>query len=111
MTTNSTSTPVETLAAAETRVKVEHERLSHTLAQLQTRLDPRERANRAAHEARVAGRTAANIAREKPEIIAGVAAVTTLFLARRRIAALFRRRRKDTPPADAGLTPVMRIEA
>lgn len=102
--------PVQHLAAAETRVSLAHERLSHTIAQLQARLDPRERAHRAAREARVAGETAAGIAKEKPQIVVGVAAAATLFLARHRIAALFRRRRKDTSPGSSGLTPVTRTE-
>lgn len=101
-------TPVETLAAAEARVALAHRRLTHTVTQLQVRLDPRERAHRAAREARIVGETATAIARDKPQVVAGIAAVGVLFLTRRRIARLFRRRRKDTPPAHAGLTPVMR---
>ncbi|WP_374943600.1 phosphatase [Sphingomonas sp.] len=101
-------TPVETLAAAEARVAVAHQRLTHTVTQLQAKLDPRERAHRAAREARIVGETATAIAKDKPEIVAGVAAAGILFLARHRIARLFRRRRKNTPPAHAGLTPVMR---
>jgi hypothetical protein len=103
-------TPVETLAAAEARVLHAHERLSTTVTQLQAKLDPRPRAQKVAREARVVGETAAGIAKERPEIVAGAVAAGALFLARHRIARLFRRPRKDTPPATAGLTPVTRTQ-
>lgn len=105
--------PFQHLAAAETRAALAHERLSHTIAQLQARLDPRERAHRAAREARIVGETAAAVVKEQPRIVvgaAGVAAAATLFLARHRIAALFRRSAKDTPPESSGLTPVTRTD-
>lgn len=98
------------LAAAEVRVALAHERLSHTIALLQARLDPRERAHRAAREAKVVGETAAAVVKDKPQIVAGVAAAATLFLARHRIAALFRRSAKDTSPDKSGLTPVTRTD-
>jgi ElaB/YqjD/DUF883 family membrane-anchored ribosome-binding protein len=107
-------TPAENLAAAELRAQRARDQLHVTVAQLQSRLDPRPRAQKAAREARVAGETAAAIAKEQPRVTGGVAAGTALviglFFGRHRIARLFARPRPDTPPATVGLGPVTRTE-
>jgi ElaB/YqjD/DUF883 family membrane-anchored ribosome-binding protein len=105
-------TPAENLHAAELRAQRARDQLHVTVTQLQHRLDPRPRAQRAAREARVAGETAAAIAQDNPAVTGGVVAGTIVavgvFLDRHRIARLFARKRTDTSPATAGLTPVMR---
>ncbi len=103
-------TPAENLHAAELRSARAREQLHLTVAELQARLDPRARAHRVAREAQVAGRTAVAVAKDKPGILAGVAAAGFVFLARHRIARLFARPRKDNSPATAGLNPVMRTD-
>ena len=108
-------TPAENLAAAEVRAARAREQLNLTVAQLQTRLDPRPRARKVAREAQVAGETAAAIAREKPAAtggaVAGAVLAIAVFLGRHRIARLFARPRSDASPATAGLTPVTRTQA
>jgi hypothetical protein len=103
--------PVLTLAAAEARAALARERLSHTLAQLQVRLDPRALAERAKRDVADASQTAVETVKERPAIVGGAAAAVVVFLARHRIAALFRRRHRDrrTEPAPKlpGLRPVI----
>ena len=107
-------TPAENLHAAELRAKRAKEQLHLTVTQLQTRLDPRPRAQRAAREARLLGDTAVAIAQENPAATGGAVAGTVLalgiFLGRHRIARLFARKRSDISPATAGLTPVIRTD-
>lgn len=105
-------TPAENLHAAELRAQRARDQLHLTVTQLQNRLDPRPRAQRAAREARIAGETAVAIAQENPAVTGGVVAGAVLalgvFLGRNRIARLFAGRRADTSPATAGLHPVTR---
>ena len=110
------STQVVVLAAAEARAHRARDHLHLTVGQLQNRLDPRPRAQKAAREARVVGETAVAIAKEKPVITGGAAAGAALlalaFVARHRIARLFARprARSHASPANAGSTPVLRTE-
>ena len=105
-------TPAENLVAAELRAQRARDQLHLTLAQVQSRLDPRPRAREAAREARIAGETAVAIARDKPAVtggaVAGVALAAGLFFARHRIAELITGKPHDTSPSTAGLTPVTR---
>lgn len=105
-------TPAENLHAAELRAQRARDQLHLTVTQLHYRLDPRPRAQRAAREARVAGETAVAIAQDNPAatggVVAGAVLALGMFLGRHRIARLFTRKRADTSPATAGLTPVMR---
>ena len=107
-------TPAETLHAAELRAQRAKDQLHLTVSELQNRLDPRPRAQRAAREARIAGETAVAIAQENPAVTGGAVAGAVLaigvFFGRHRIARLFARKRSDTSPATAGLTPVMRTD-
>ncbi|HEU0065934.1 MAG TPA: phosphatase [Sphingomonas sp.] len=104
----SVPTPAETLFAAEARTVIARERLSTTVANLQAKLDPRELALKAKQDVTIAGNAALDTAKGNPQAVAGAAAITIVFLARHRIMRLFRRRRADAPPAEAGLIPVVR---
>ena len=99
------SDPVTRLASAEAAATLAREHLHVTLGALQARLEPKRLARNAASEMTVAGRAAAQrgvrAARGNPGALAGVVAVTGLFLARHRIASLFRRRREATADSDA----------
>lgn len=106
-------TPAQNLAAAELRAQRARDQLHYTVAQLQSRLDPRARAEKVARDARIAGETAVAIAREKPAVTGGVVAGTALvagvFLGRHRIARLFARKRPPSP-APANPAPLMRTD-
>lgn len=80
--------------AARTQVEknVARRRLFDTWAVLQDKLSPRQIARRAARDAAEKGNAAAEIARRNPGAAAGVTALAGLFLARHRIASLFRRK-------------------
>ena len=88
--------PAADIAAAERRAAQARERLSGSLQLLQARLKPRTLARDAAQSAAAAGQNAAragvDVARHHPGPVAGAVAAAGLFLARHRIAALFRRR-------------------
>jgi hypothetical protein len=88
---------VTRLAEAEAQAIVARERFARSAAALQERLEPRRLARDAAREMRQAGedaaRRTADGARRNPRALAGVVAVAGLFLARHRIASLFRRRK------------------
>lgn len=96
-----TDTAAADIAAAERREALARERLTDTLHELQGRLKPKALARDAARAAADAGRSGANAAKRNPAPVAGAAAVGVLFLARKRIARLFRRNRKLTVPAQA----------
>lgn len=93
------------IAAAERRAVLARERLTDDLHRLQAKLNPKSLALDAARSAADAGQSAAtsglDYARANPAPVAGVVAVTGLFLFRKRIARLFRRDRKLTVPAKA----------
>jgi hypothetical protein len=95
---NSTATPpVVRLASAEVDVVAARDRLSDTVARLQSRLDPKVMTQRAVDEAKTVGRDGADYARENPGVVGGAAAVVGLYLIRRPLAKLFRRRKGPKP--------------
>lgn len=93
--------PATRLAAAEAEAAEARERLSATLSRLQVRLNPRTLALSAARDVADKGSAAAqaglNTAVRNPGAVAGASALAGLFLARHRIAALFRRKPKHAP--------------
>ena len=95
--------PGAEINAAERRATLARERLSEDLQRLQVKLNPKTLAREAARSAADKGQEAAEsgleYARSNPAPIAGAVAVTGLFLFRKRIARLFRRKR--TVPAEA----------
>jgi hypothetical protein len=106
-------TPALTLAEAEAQAAAARERLSTTLGKLQVRLNPRTLASQAAREVADKGSAAAqaslNTAVRNPGAVAGATAVAGLFLARHRIASLFRRKPPKHKPGhrdhEPGLGP------
>ena len=93
--------PTLRLAEAEAEAAAARERLNATLGKLQVRLNPRTLALQAAREITDKGGAAAqaslNTAVRNPGAVAGATAVAGLFLARHRIATLFRRKPKHKP--------------
>lgn len=93
--------PALRLTEAEAEVAAARERLSTTLGKLQVRLNPRTLAMQAARDVADKGGAAAqasiNTAVRNPGAVAGVTAAAGLFLARHRIASLFRRTPKHKP--------------
>lgn len=98
--------PAQRLLAAEAEAAAARARLTHTVALLQERLSPGRLMQEARREAAEAGSVAANVgalaaergvatARRNPGTLAGLTAVAGLFLARHRIAELFRRGSDD----------------
>lgn len=98
------SDPVLHLAQAEKDASAARQRLNITLVALQDRLEPKRLARETARDltqaSGVAARRTADAARRNPGALAGVVAVAGLFLARHRIAALFRRRPEATADVD-----------
>lgn len=88
--------PAKRIAAAERDAAMAKERLTRTVAQLQDKLSPKQIARRAMSDATDRGNAAVDTARRNPGATAGLVAVAGLFLARRRIASLFRRKRSTT---------------
>ncbi len=86
--------PAARLAQAEADAAIARERLSTTLALVQTRLSPKRLARKAMREvadkSSVAAAAGVDGARRNPGAIAGVTALAGLFLARHRIAHLVR---------------------
>jgi len=105
--------PATRLADAELEAAGARERLSSTLGKLQVRLNPRALALQAARDVSDRGGAAAqaslNAAVRNPGAVAGATAVAGLFLARHRIASLFRRKPKPHKPGyrdhEPGLGP------
>lgn len=89
--------PKQDLFTAEAEAEQARQRLSGTVAQLQARLDPKLLAGDAKEAGLSVARAGADGARRNPGIIAGAVAATGLFLARHRIARLFRRKPKPLP--------------
>ena len=91
--------PATRLMDAEAEAAAARERLSGTLRKLQVRLNPRDLAKQAARDVADKGQAAAqaslDTAVRNPRAVAGVTAVAGLFLARHRLAGLFRK--KDKP--------------
>lgn len=101
-----TPDPAQRIAAAELSAQLARQRLDRTVAALQVKLNPRRVAHRAMRDAAdrggAAAMTGAETVRRNPGTAAGVAALAAVFLARHRIAGLFRRkpgRNKTARPA------------
>jgi hypothetical protein len=91
--------PAHDLAEAERRAAAARERLSGTVAQLQSRLDPRQLAREAKDAGTAAALAGVDGARRHPGIVAGAVGATTLLLARHRLMKLFFRRKPKRVPA------------
>ena len=107
--------PAEDIRTAERREAEARERLTETLHELQAKLNPKALAREGARKMADAGQSAASkgadAARRNPAPVAGAAAVGVLFLARKRIAGLFRRRKKKlTLPAQARSPELISLE-
>lgn len=100
--------PVVRLAAAEVDAVAARDRLNDTVARLQSKLDPKLLAKEAVGEAKVLGRQAMDeakvagdkgvvYARGNPRIVGGAAAGILLFLLRRPLLGLFKRRKGPKP--------------
>ena len=102
------SDPAADINAAEARATLARERLTDDLHRLQNKLNPKTLALDAARSAADKGQIAANssidYAKANPAPVAGAVAVTGLILFRKRIARLFRRKKKLTVPAQARST-------
>ena len=100
--------PVVRLAAAEVDAVAARDRLNDTVARLQSKLDPKLLAKEAVGEAKLIGRQAAGeakaasdksvvYARDNPRVVGGAAAGIILFLLRRPLLGLFKRRKGPKP--------------
>ena len=87
------------IAQAEAEAALARQRLTTTLSTIQARLDPRSRAREVAADLSERARDGVETARQHPGALAGSVAAIGLFLARHRIATLFRR--KHETGADA----------
>lgn len=109
-----TTDPAADIAAAERREAEARERLTETLHELQAKLNPKALAREGARKVADAGQSAASrgadVARRNPAPVAGAAALGVLFLARRRIAGLFRRKKKLSVPAQARSPETVSLE-
>lgn len=109
-----TPDPAAEIRAAEQREALARQKLTGTLQELQARLSPKALAREGARKVADAGQSAAtkgaDVARRNPAPVAGAAAVGVLFLSRRRIAALFRRKKKPTVPAEARSPEIVSLE-
>ena len=100
--------PVIRLAAAEVDAAAARDRLNDTVARLQSKLDPKLLAKEAVGEAKQLGRQAVgeakvasdkgvDYARDNPRIVGGAVAGVILFLLRRPLLGLFKRRKGPKP--------------
>lgn len=94
---SSATPPVVRLAAAEVDAAAARDRLNDTVARLQSKLDPKLLARQATDEARAAGVKGADYARDNPRLVGGVAGAIALFLLRKPLSRLFRRRKGPKP--------------
>ena len=85
------------LAAAEVDVAAAKDRLSDTVARLQSKLDPKLLAKEATDEARRVGNKGAALARDNREVLGGLAGGVLLYLIGRPLLGLFRRRKYPKP--------------
>ena len=97
-------TDITPLAQAEIDREIARSRVTRTLGQLQDRLNPRTLAQKAARDLSEAGTVladkGAHTLKRNPGTIAGATALAGLFLARHRIAGLFRRKSRDETDPD-----------
>ncbi len=95
------------LAQAERDRDAARAQVSQTLGQLQDRLNPKTLARNAARDLTEAGTViadkSAHTLKRNPGTVAGATAVAGLFLARHRIAGLFRRKSRDRIDPDGVL--------
>lgn len=89
--------PVVRLAAAEVDAVAARDRLNDTVARLQSKLDPKLLARQATEEAKAVGGRGADYARDNPKVVGGTAAAVLLFLVRKPLFRLFRRRKGPKP--------------
>ena len=89
--------PATNLLGAEARAAAARERLSGTVAQLQSRLDPKLLAREASEKGALAARAGVEQARRNPNVVVGVAGAAMLLMLRKRIASILRRRRARRP--------------
>lgn len=89
--------PVIRLAAAEVDVAAAKDRLSDTVARLQSKLDPKLLAKEATDEARRVGNKGAAMARDNREVLGGLAGGVLLYLIGKPLLGLFRRRKYPKP--------------
>ncbi|MEH3039511.1 MAG: hypothetical protein PGN21_05540 [Sphingomonas paucimobilis] len=87
-----------TLAAAQADVLVKRARLKASLAEAKHRLSPATIASGVADDLRDKAEEGVAIVRERPGVVAGVATGIVAFLARKRIASLFRKAPPPPPP-------------
>ncbi len=94
----------ESLTQAEIERDAARARVTQTLGELQDRLNPRTLARNAARDLTEAGSViadkGAHTLKRNPGAVAGATAVAGLFLARHRIAGLFRRKSRDQVDPD-----------
>lgn len=82
-----------TVVEAEARAAEARERMNHTAARIQARLEPQALAAQAREAGLSAARTGLASAKNNPATVAGGVAVLGLVLNRRRIVGLFKRKR------------------
>lgn len=89
--------PVVRLASAEVDVVAAKDRLNDTVARLQSKLDPKLLAREATNEAKRVGDKGVTYARENQEVLFGLAGGMLLYLLRKPLLGLFRRRKYPKP--------------
>ena len=98
--------PGPRLIAAQADAAQKRAQLAESVGQLKAKVNPRRIARQAVADATSAGETAAIVgvetARRYPGTLAGLVAAAGLFLARHRIAHLFRRARGRTTDKETG---------
>lgn len=92
-----TTPPVIRLAAAEVDVVAAKDRLNDTVARLQSKLDPKLLAKEASDEAKRVGKEGVTLARDNQQVLIGLAGGVVLFLLRKPLFGLFRRRKYPKP--------------
>jgi len=94
--------PAARLVDADREAALAKRRLTATLGALQTRLRPQRLADKASRRLRVAGEASADAATRNRGALVGVGAALALFLVRKPLGRLLRRRPADpATPADA----------
>lgn len=98
--------PGERLLAAQAEATAQRVRVTMSMRLLKAKLDPRRIAKQAVVDVTIAGESAAiasvATARRYPGTLTGLVAAAGLFLARHRIAQLFRRAPRGDHETDAG---------
>ena len=89
--------PVIRLASAEVDAAAAKDRLNDTVARLQSKLDPKLIAAEAKGEARRAGERGVTLAKENREALLGLAGGVILYLLRKPLLSLFKRRKYPKP--------------